>query len=110
MKILNIVIIGLIISLIAVSGCCCGSVILDQKIVHSQIVENKFQGQMGGISPNHDCIAVLQDYSQYRVYFANGYEYEEACYKLPMQKNLTLTLTKFSGSEGRYDITAFSEE
>lgn len=110
MKILNSILI-LIILFIAISGCCgCGSQIIDKKIVHSQIVENKFQGSVGGLRSYHDCVAVLQDYSQYRVYFANGYDYEEACQKLPMNKNLTLELTRYTDSEGRYDITHFEEE
>jgi hypothetical protein len=97
--------------LILVAGCttsgCTTSHIVDQKVLHNQIVKNKISLPL---SVGRDCVVVLSDYSQYRVWYPLDSEINEACFKIPTNENVTLVLTKYSDSEERYDVTDYSQE
>jgi hypothetical protein len=92
---------------IFLAGCVGTEEIIEEKILYNQTIMNKFQGRVGIGFQYNDCVVVLQDYSQYRFWYADSDSGDSACNKLPVGKNLTLYLTKFRTSQGRYDITSY---
>ena len=100
-------VLSIIFILILFAGCVQSSKTVDQKTVPHQIVKNKIHVPL---IFGYDCTIVLSDYSLHRVWYPTQRELDTACYEIPVNTSITLTLTKYTDSENRYDVTGYSKE
>jgi hypothetical protein len=98
----------LVILSIAFSGCIGNttSTVIEEKTLYNQIAKGEIHALSGRWPSYSDCIIVLSDYTQYR-YYPENYPDREGCRNFPLNKNITIMLTKYSDSEGRYDISSY---
>ena len=85
---------------------------IEEMDITNVLIKNKIRFKRVGrmLNPITFHVAILSDYSAYRVFDANDNEELRLFDSIPLDKKITLSLKKFVNDKGRWVITGFVEE